>query len=169
MTQRALWPIVLLLATAGILTGHDLSYRLAGVDAGGFHAYLTHAPQLLVAVLVPAVLVSLSTSASAPPPALFALLGAGGFTLMEHVERALHGGVPWLLTTPVFLLGLLLQLPFGLAAWWLARTLSRLSLRRARSPRLVPRFWIGLAAPAGHVSVRLLETQGRSRAPPGLV
>ena len=169
MTKRALWPVVLLLAAAGIVIGHDLSYRLAGVDPGGVHAYLTHAPQFLVALLVPAVLLSLSASASAPRPALFALLGAGGFTLMEHAERALHGEIPWLLTTPVFLLGLVLQLPFGLAAWWLARTLSALSLTSARSPRVVPRFWTAIETLVAPMRVRHLGARPRPRAPPGLL
>lgn len=169
MTKRALWPVVLLLAAVGILIGHDLSYRLAGVDPGGIHAYLAHAPQFLVALLVPAVLLSLSASASPPKPALFALLGAGGFTLIEHVERALHGEIPWLLTTPVFLLGLLMQLPFALAAWWLARMLSALSPTPARLPRLVPRFWTAIESVSASVCVRQQDARPRPRAPPALL
>ena len=166
MPQRALWPLVLLLSAAGILVGHDLSYRLAGLDPGGLHAYLSDAPQILLALLIPAVLVSLSASRGAPRPSLFALLGAGGFALMEHLERILQGQLPWLLTSTVFLVGLALQIPFGLVAWWLARTLAELPVAAARPLRLAPQLSTHELTPP-----RALYTHGRrvglrSRGPP---
>ncbi len=146
MTRRLLWPVVLLLAGAGVLVGHDLAYRLAGAGGGGLHGYLAHAPQVLVALSLPAALVAVSGGRTrAPRPWAFALLGAGGFAAMEHLERLGHGGVPWLLTTPLFLLGLALQLPFALAAWWLARTLLALDTPRLRRPAPLPRFTVALS------------------------
>lgn len=166
MPQRALWPLVLVLSAAGILVGHDLSYRLAGVGDGGIHAYLAHAPQILLALLVPAVLVSLAASGVAPRPVAFALLGGGGFTLMEHFERAVHGELPWLLTSPVFLLGLALQVPFALAAWWLATTLAALPAPAPRLPRLVPRFSACVPPLSQALLGRGRDAAPRSRAPP---
>jgi hypothetical protein len=74
----------------------------------------------------------------APPPRCFALLGVSAFVVMEHVERLGAGG-SWPLTSRVFLLGLVLQLPFALAAWWVARTLLRLDPAALRPPPLLPR------------------------------
>lgn len=168
MSQRALWPLVLVVSGGGILVGHDLSYRLTGAGAGGIHAYLAHAPQALVALLVPALLVAFATSAEAPRPGRFALLGAAGFTLMEHLERAVNGELPWLLTSTVFVLGLLLQAPFGLAAWWVARTLTAIA-RPAPSPRLVPHYWTTVPAPSRPFHARARDAASRSRAPPILL
>lgn len=169
MSQRALWPLVLVLSAGGILVGHDLSYRLTGAGALGLHAYLEQMPQVLVALLVPAVLVALSRSRSAPRPGLFALLGAGGFTLMEHLERAVRGELPWLLTSTVFLLGLVLQLPFGLAAWWLGRLLAEASLPLKGCSRLLPRFSTSLNAPLRVLRACAGAAAPRPRAPPTLL
>jgi hypothetical protein len=96
-------------------------------------------PQVLLALTSAAALVALTgTRRPTPPPWCFALLGVSAFVVVEHVER-LGGGVPWLLTSRVFLLGLVLQLPFAFAAWWVARALLRLDPAAMRPPPLLPR------------------------------
>ena len=169
MSRRLLWPLVLTFSTAGVLAGHDLAYRLAGVGREGLHGYLAHAPQLLVAVSLPALLVALSGGRThAPPTWAFGLLGAGAFASMEHLERLGHGGVPWLLTNPLFLLGLALQLPFALAAWWIARTL--LAVERPSLRRPAARSQLAFAVPSLSVApvAAPVRVRPRPRGPPVL-
>ncbi len=170
MPRRLLWPIVLTLSATGVLVGHDLAYRVAGVGSDGLHGYLAHAPQLLVALSLPALVVALSGGRTrAPHPWTFGLLGAGGFAAMEHLERLGHGGVPWLLTNPLFLLGLALQLPFALAAWWIARTLLALELpARGRPPRRA-RLVFGLLQTALAPVPATIRARPRPRGPPALL
>ena len=65
---------------------------------------------------------------------VFACLPAGAFAAQEHVEFAVaHGRVPWtLVASPVFLAGLLLQIPFGALAYLAARLLVRIASAIAR-------------------------------------
>ena len=170
MSRRLLWPVVLTLSAAGVLVGHDFAYRFAGVGSDGLHGYLAHAPQLLVALSLPAALVALSGGRTRPPkPWAFGMLGAAGFTAMEHLERVGNGGVPWLLTSPLFLLGLALQLPFALAAWWIARTLLALELpARGRPPRR-PCLAFELPHAAGAPFPATVRIRSRPRGPPGLL
>jgi hypothetical protein len=169
MSRRLLWPLVLTLSSAGVLVGHDLAYRLTGVGSDGLHGYLAHAPQLLVALSLPALLVALSGGRThAPPTWAFGLLGTGAFTAMEHLERLGHGGLPWLLTHPLFLLGLALQLPFALAAWWIARTLlAHEAPRRRPSERSLLAFALFTAAEAP--ALVPTRTRPRLRGPPVLL
>ena len=170
MARRLLWPVVLPLAGAGVLVAHDLAYRLTGAGAPGLHGYLAHAPQVLVALSLPAVLVALSGGRTHPPrPWAFALLGTAGFTALEHLERLGHGGLPWLLSSPVFLLGLALQVPFALAAWWLARTLLALDAPPAGSPPSLPRVTFAPVQPAVSLVAAALTPRLRSRGPPILL
>jgi hypothetical protein len=154
------------LAAVGVLVGHALAYALTGVDPGPVHHYLQHAPQVLV-ILAPVGLLGLACQQRGGTPSLapFALLGLAGFTVQEHVERLAHTGeVPWLLTSPTFLLGLALQLPVALACLLLARVVigaigARPRARRA--PGAAP--WLPLAvtpvlSPAGR---RPLRATGR--------
>ncbi len=170
MSRRLLWPLVVTVSAAGVLVGHDLAYRLTGAGGDGLHGYLAHAPQLLVALSLPAVLVALSGGRTqAPPPWAFAVLGAGGFAAMEHLERLVHGGVPWLLSSPLFLLGLALQLPFALAAWWIARTLLALDAPRRRLPPSRSRLAFALVLAAETVLVVPARMRPRTRGPPVLL
>jgi hypothetical protein len=62
------------------------------------------------------------------PSALpFAVLAPAIFAFQEHFERLMHDGVfPWdAAAQPTFLVGLLLQLPFAVAGYLLARLLLR--------------------------------------------
>ena len=168
MSRRLLWPLVLTLSAAGVLVGHDLAYRLAGVGSDGLHGYLAHAPQLLVALSLPALLVALAGGRTQAPPAwAFGLLGAGGFAAMEHLERLGHGA-PWLLTSPLFLLGLVLQLPFALAAWWIARKLLALEPPAWRRPARRSRLTFGLVQAAAGPTAAPVRVRPRPRGPPAL-
>jgi hypothetical protein len=64
-------------------------------------------------------------------PVAFALLPPLGFVLQEFLERWLAGApFPWwMVLQPTFRIGLLLQLPFALAAFLVARLLSRVADR----------------------------------------
>ena len=67
----------------------------------------------------------------------FAALPPLAFTLQEHLERLIHSGtVVGVVLEPTFMLGLLLQVPFALAAYLLARLL------------------LGVAGQVGHVLAR---------------
>jgi hypothetical protein len=163
------WPISLALALGGLLAGHDLAYRLTGAETGDLHAYLAHAPELLLVLTLPAALLAVSgTRGGALRPGGFALLGSSAYVAMEHVERLAHGGVPWLLATPVFWLGLALQIPFALAAWWVARGLLRLDGPATRRPPRVPTPWLELVLPAASIAPALLPARPRLRGPPRL-
>jgi hypothetical protein len=70
-----------------------------------------------------------------PVPAwAFALLPMLGFTLQEFIERWLSGwSAPWLMVLqPTFRVGLLLQLPFALVAFLVARVLLGVADRVGR-------------------------------------
>jgi hypothetical protein len=138
--RRALsWAVTLPLTAAGVLCAHAAAYRALGAPSEGVHGYLAHAPQL-VAVLGSVALAALVVESRAATRSAwpFAAVALSAFACQEHVERLAHTGeLPWLLTRPVFLLGLALQLPFALAAWLLARLLLRVrAAPRARPPRV---------------------------------
>ena len=89
---------------------------------------------------------------------VFACLPAGAFAAQEHVEFAVaHGRVPWtLVASPVFLAGLLLQIPFGALAYLAARLLVRIASAIARrGPVLDPPCGAGpRSAPARATTLR---------------
>ncbi len=125
MNRTWVWLVVSPVVAAGVLTGHWLAYRLTATPSEPLHAYLEHAPQVLLLLTVAAViLAALGECVSAPPLRAFPLVGLATFVLQEHLERLAHGGgLPVLLTSPAFVIGLALQVPFALAAWALARWL----------------------------------------------
>jgi hypothetical protein len=164
-----IWPISLALALGGLLAGHDLAYRLTGTEAAALHAYLAHAPQLLLVLALPAALLAVSgTRGGTVRPGGFALLGTAAYVAMEHLEQLAYGGMPWLLGSPVFWVGLALQLPFALAAWWVARGLLRLEVRPARPPCL-PAAWLTLVLPAAPLAPAPIPARLRLRGPPQLL
>jgi hypothetical protein len=169
MTARV-WSLVLTLSAAGTLAGHAVAYRLAGAGPDDLHGYLAHAPQILLALLLPAALVAVSATRGTPRPWLFALIGASGFTLLEYAERLAHGETPWLLfTTPLYLLGLVLQLPFALAAWWFARALVGLDAPAARMPARFASVPLQPAEPVQRLRPHLRRGGLRLRGPPRLL
>ena len=136
MARRTLaWALVTPVSAAGILAAHALAYALTGTEPGAMHGYLAHAPQV-VAVLATIGLVGLALQERGVGRrsfASFALLAPLGFACQEHLERLAHTGeLPWLLTTPSFLVGLALQVPVALACVAVAR---RVGLRPAADDR----------------------------------
>ena len=115
------------MAAAGVLGAHALAYGLTGTTAGSVHAYLAHVPQV-VAVLASIGLVGLAVqerSFGRLPLWPFALVGPLGFTCQEHVERLAHTGeLPFVLTTPSFAVGLVLQVPVALLCVGVARRVA---------------------------------------------
>jgi hypothetical protein len=159
------WLAVSPIVAGGVLGAHALAYRLTGTPTGPLHDYLDHAPQvLLVAALVglAAGLAARSSSVAAWP---FPVAALAAFAAQEHAERLFHtGDLPWLFTTPVFVVGLLLQAPVALAVWALARRLLRaLVVALPRRPRL-PRHLVDVLLPSALVvrsaPVRALPGRG---------
>jgi hypothetical protein len=157
---------------AGVLVSHALAYRLTATPTDRFHAYLEHAPQvLLVLAFCGIVLGGFGRRREAPAAYAFPLVAVTTFAVQEHLERLVHEGtVPFLLTSPAFVVGLLLQVPVALAAWPLARWLLAVA-SDAPPPRLAlrPRFDVPLvAAPASALaSAELPAALGRG--PPRLL
>ncbi len=147
--RPAVVPVPLALLAVGSLLAHELSYRLVapGADARAHllaetgHAYLRHAPTVLgvLLALVPACLAVVALGRPRPvhvPAAAFLGLPALGFGVQEHLERwAASGEAPLAAAAePTFVVGLALQVPFGLAA------LLAPGLRLAGAGRLAARL-----------------------------
>jgi hypothetical protein len=173
MARRLLtWVLVTPVAAAGILAAHALAYQLTGTATGPVHAYLAHAPQV-IGVLATIGLVGLALqqrNLGRPTAWVFAILAPLGYVGQEHVERLLHTGeLPWLLSTPTFLVGLALQVPVALLCVLVARRVAGTltGLRRARSAA-AGEAWLPLSTrPLERPrTVRLLRATGR--APPPL-
>lgn len=175
MGRRLLaWALVTPMAAAGILVAHALAYWVTGTQPGAVHAYLAHGPQV-VAVLATIGLVVLAVEQRELGRRSFlgfALVAPIGFACQEHLERVVHTGeLPWLLTTPTFLVGLALQLPVALLCAVVARRVAG-SLRDVRAPSRAGRvadLWLPLSdrpLAIPHV-VRLARATGR--APPPLL
>ena len=149
MARRLLaWGLVTPVAAAGILVAHALAYRLTGTAPGAVHGYLEHGPQVL-AILATIGLVGLAfqeRSRERRSPWAFAVVAPLGFVAQEHVERLVHtGDLPWLLTTPTFLLGLALQVPIALLCVLAARRLAgTLAGPRRGRPTAVEGAWLPL-------------------------
>jgi hypothetical protein len=153
------WLTVFPLVAAGSLTAHELAYRLAvpsdgeraRVLAETGHGYLDLAPAVMAcaAALAAAALVLVAAGArrGGPDPRLaargFFALPPLAYAIQELLERVQNGVELSLaaLAEPTFGIGLLLQLPFALAALLLARGLLRVARRIGRalaSPRIPP-------------------------------
>jgi hypothetical protein len=135
------WVVATVLAVAGSQVAHWLAYAVVGqtaaerahllADSG--HGYLTYLPlalglltSLLVLALVSEVRHAAAGSTARPPGFWpFAALAPMLFACQEHLERLAHDGTfPWgAFAEPTFAVGLLLQLPFALAAYLVARAL----------------------------------------------
>jgi hypothetical protein len=187
MRRGLAWAVAVPLMLAGSQAAHALAYRWAYpqahmrlrtlLDTG--HGYFTWLP-LVFGIAGAAALVSLALAArdatrgrhhSGLPAAAFALLPPLGFVLQEVLELSLHTGTfGWrALLAPTFLPGLVLQLPFALAAYLATRLLLRAAVRigRALGPRRRPlraerRFGSGRAA----LRPRALAVRVTARAPP---
>jgi len=193
MRRSLAWLVAVPLMLAGSQAAHVLAYRWVYpqahvrlhvlVETG--HGYMTLLPLALGAAGA-ILLLSLAASAAdaargrgprALPAWAFALLPLVGFTLQEYLERWLAAGTfPWhAASAPTFLPGLVLQLPFGLLAYFVARLLLRVAERvgRAFAPapaarRLAPPSETAPPAPA-LVRPSLLSCGLAKRGPPALV
>jgi hypothetical protein len=159
--SRLVWLLVFALTVAGWISAHEVAYRLAvpHPHAGGSdavergHAYLAFGSLVLVLCLLIAFectvgLVARPDGLRPPSRRLFLFVGLLpplGFALQELAEGLLTtGALPYeAASEPTFLLGILIQLPFALAALTVARVLFAFARCLARSvggggrPRLV--------------------------------
>ncbi len=133
MSRRLTWLLTVPLMVGSLLAGHAVAYRLVDASSAG-HGYFDYVP-LVGAVLLALALCALVLEAVAvlrgerrvsSPPLAFALLPVAAFVIQEHLERLLYSGTSPLLE-PAFLVGLAVQLPFGVVALLLARLLQSLA------------------------------------------
>jgi hypothetical protein len=171
MARRTLaWALVTPVSAAGILTAHALAYALTGTEPGAMHEYLAHAPQV-VTVLATIGLVGLALQERGVGRrsfAFFALLAPLGFAFQEHLERLAHTGeVPWLLTTPSFLVGLALQIPVALLCVAVARRVAG-SLKgfRIARPGRIGEAWLPLSGTPVVTPSVVRVTRPTGRGPP---
>jgi hypothetical protein len=145
--RAVVWLVTLVLVAIGSQVGHVLAYRLVYPESevrwrellATGHSYLPYEPLLLAAAAACAAVSLLVVAADevrgrrpqALPAWAFALLPPLAFAAQELLERLLAGaGVhPAFLAQPTFRIGLLLQLPCGLAAYAVARLLLRAASR----------------------------------------
>ena len=143
--SRSCWLVILPLLVSGSLAAHAVAYRLVGGSAADAdellaatgHGYLAELPigtmiglvTVAIGVVGLGVERRLGRANRAVPPSAYALLPLVGFAMQEHLERLCASGAlsTHLLTSPIFLVGLALQLPFAAAAWLLVRLLSRVA------------------------------------------
>lgn len=173
MGRRALaWIPVTPVAAAGVLATHALAYGLTGSPLGPTHVYLDHVPQVVV-VLASLTLLGLALqdrSLSRLSAWWVAPLAPGGFICQEHLERLAHTGqLPFLLASPTFLLGLVLQVPVALVCVALVRrvlgTLGDAGRARAAS---WSEAWLPLPAVVPLVPRAAPRPRPLGRAPPPL-
>ncbi len=143
--RAAVWLLSIPLMLAGSQVAHVFAYRLVYPNAGvrlhelieTGHGYMGYEP------LVAGIAGALEVAAFAwivgqavrgrrqrhVPAWVFALLPPLAFVIQEILERWLAGGsFPWwTVLQPTFLAGLLLQLPFALLAYLVARWLTRVA------------------------------------------
>jgi hypothetical protein len=184
MARLRLWLVMLPLVGAGTEGAASLldafaPKRYETVElfsrSNASHDLLPLAAALGAAVLLCA-MCSLATSAPAArrfPRLVFACLPPFAFALQEHIEYVLgHGHVPWtLIIHPIFAVGLLLQIPFAVAAYLLARLLMKVAVAiadRSSTPCVARRRAAVSARPGREVLCRLHLVDGRRRprAPP---
>jgi hypothetical protein len=167
------WVLVTPVAAAGVLATHELAYGLTRSPLGHTHDYLAHVPQVVVVVASLALLgLGLQDrSLSRLSPWWVAPLAPVGFTCQEHLERLVHTGeVPFLLTSPTFLLGLALQAPVAIACVALVRvvlgTLRDVGRRRAFS---WGGAWLPLSSVAPVLPRTVRQPRPTGRGPPPLL
>jgi hypothetical protein len=148
------WLVVVPLMLGGTEVAHALAYRLVypqavvrwRVLAETGHGYLGWAPLVLgvgAALVLVGVLAALLDAVgrgdrhSAPPVWVLGLLPILGYAMQEFLERWVAlGGFPWwMVEQPTFRIGLLLQLPFALTAFLVARLLLRVAENVGRALR----------------------------------
>jgi hypothetical protein len=142
VSSRTVWSLMLPMLVASETVGHALVARFLDPH-GERHMVLARTTQDYLEFLYAAIVVCLVLGIAAlarraiatfrglgprPLPAWrVAALPSVVFLAQEHVESLVHNGdAGWFITAePVVLFGAVLQLPFGLMAVWLVRTLLR--------------------------------------------
>lgn len=190
MRRSVAWLLSLPLTALGALLGHTAAYRLVEPTghertellAGTGHAYLAWWPFVVTAAITvviagvwycafEAARCGRVRSGRSWP---FAALPVAVFAVQEHVERLSHTGTfPLeLALEPVFLVGLLLQVPFALAALAVGRALVTVACAVAaalasaiRRPRGAPPV-AALPAAVAVPRLRPLAAGAAGRGPP---
>jgi hypothetical protein len=160
------WLVSLPFMAAGCLAAHSLAYHLTS-DSNARHGYLAFAP-LAVGLLAAVAVVGTLRRGRPSSPLAFAALPPLAFVVQEHAER-----LELVATEPAFLVGLLLQLPFALAALVAARAfvgLADLVLETLATSRTIRR---AIVSAASLPTVELprpspLAASHSSRAPPAV-
>lgn len=146
MSRRVLaWLLTVPIVIVGLVVGHAAAWRVAVPDAAERaadlsstgHGYGQHLPivlgaslaLLIVGLVLRARVVVRGRTDIGAPTKVFALLPPLAFLLREAVERIAHGGdlAPGMLADRTLLIGLIVQLPFGLLALLVARALCTLA------------------------------------------
>jgi hypothetical protein len=155
MTRLRLWLVMLPLLAAGTQGAASVVDTFAPPSYEGVELFsrsnASYSLVPLVAALGAAVLLGAAWSVATSVPAVrrlpmwgFACLPPLVFVVQEHVEYVLaHGHLPWTLSSsPIFIAGLLLQMPFAAAAYLVARLLlgvavaiAELAAERRRAPQ----------------------------------
>jgi hypothetical protein len=177
MARRMLgWLLVTPLAAVGVLAAHASAYAVTGHALGEEHGYLDHAPQVTALLASLAVLgLALQERSLRPSSAWWvAPIAPLGFACQEHLARlAYTGELPWLLTTPTFLVGLALQLPVAVACVLLVRRVT--GTLDGRSPVISPLppspgdAWLPLSARPKRIPPTVDALRQGGRAPPALL
>ena len=181
MARLRLWLVMLPLVAAGTEGAASLVDTFAPKRYESVELFsrsnTSHNLLPLVAALGAALLIcALATSPPAalrPPRLMFACLPPLAFTLQEHVEYVVgHGKVPLTLVIDrTFVAGLLLQIPFAVATYLLARLFVEVAVAiagRTSPPRTARRRSPISASPTSEVlgPLHLVGSRRRTRSPP---
>jgi hypothetical protein len=168
VTPTRTWLAVSPVLLAGVLVAHWLAYRLTETPAGPTHEYLDHTPQALgVLTLVALLTVAIGGPLRIRPAWQLPLAALACFVVQEHVERLVHTGeLPWILASPAFLAGMLLQVPVALLAWALARRLLEVLREPIVGPARLPHPLLAIAAPATFEARCIVGAPLPGRGPP---
>jgi hypothetical protein len=193
MRRRLPWLIALPVMAAGSLGAHSLSYLLVSARttpageaseraSSGEASYLVLFLGIVAATAIVAACARVllaragARRAGSVSPWLFLVLPPLAFASQELAERLLNAeAFPFQAALePCFLVGLLLQLPFGLLALLVARALLRVVERIARvlAPRPRPRLATGAPWRPGRIvdlpQIPVLALGHAERGPPAL-
>jgi hypothetical protein len=187
--RRLAWGLTLPLVFAGSQAAHAVAYMLVYPDAHlraatlltTGHRYLAGLPFALALAAAAALVALLCTAIDAArlrptrdtPAWAFALLAPTTFAFQELLELSCHtGSFGWhAVLAPTFLPGLLLQLPFAVAAYALARLLLRIARSVGRAfarQRVEALVAVTRASKPQQPRLLLVVAAARPRAPPRL-
>jgi hypothetical protein len=190
MRARTVWLLSLPLLLLSETFGHALAARMfdpgatrhalllrATVDYREYaHAVVAAMLVLVGAVLVRRALASFHRTGPQPLPSWrLAAIPALVFLVQEHLEPLVQdGGIDWFIAAePAVLVGVPLQIPFGLCALWLARALLRAAdqigcalARRLSSRARCPTTSCHSLFHASPLRLRVLASRHAGRAPP---